>query len=49
MENKTVLICALKENETENFQERALGKDPAAFIIFTGSTRIIENGFGVYK
>lgn len=49
MENKTVLICALKENETENFQEHALGKDPAAFIIFTGSTRIMGNGFGVYK
>lgn len=33
MENSTVLMCALKENDTEHFQKCVLEKDPAAFII----------------
>lgn len=49
MENKTVLMCALKENETECFQKRVLEKDSAAFIIFSESSQIVGNGFRVYK
>ena len=49
MENKTVLMCALKENEAECFQKRVLEKDPTAFIIFSESSQIVGNGFRVYK
>ena len=49
MENKTVLMCALKENEAEGFQKRVLEKDASAFIIFSESTQIVGNGFRVYK
>ena len=49
MENKTVLMCALKETEAESFQKRVQEKDPTAFIIFSESTQIVGNGFRVYK
>ena len=49
MENKTVLMCALKETEAESFQKRVLEKDASAFIIFSESTQIVGNGFRVYK
>ena len=49
MENKTVLMCALKENEAERFQKRVLEKDRTAFIIFSESSQIVGNGFRVYK
>ena len=49
MENKTVLMCALKENEAEHFQKRVLEKDRTAFIIFSESSQIVGNGFRVYK
>ena len=49
IENKTVLMCALKENEAECFQKRVLEKDPTAFIIFSESSQIVGNGFRVYK
>ncbi len=49
MENKTVLMCALKENEAEHFQKRVLEKDSTAFIIFSESSQIVGNGFRVYK
>lgn len=49
MEEKNVLMCALKEHETEKFQKRILEIDPGAFIIFSESQQIIGNGFRVYK
>ena len=49
MDNKTVLMCALKENEAEFFQKRVLEKDSTAFIIFSESSQIVGNGFRVYK
>ena len=49
MENKKVLMCALKENEMQEFQRRILEMDSTAFIIFSESQQIIGNGFRVYK
>ncbi len=49
MENKQVLMCALKESEAEAFQKWILEQDPAAFIIFSESSQIVGNGFRVYK
>jgi len=49
MENKSVLMCALKENEIPFFQKRILELDSEAFIIFSESQQIVGNGFRVYK
>ena len=49
MENKKVLMCALKENELPQFQKRILELDEEAFIIFSESQQIVGNGFRVYK
>lgn len=49
MDKKKVLMCALKENEINNFQEEILRMDDAAFIIFSESQQIVGNGFRVYK
>ena len=49
MEEKQVLMCALKESEAETFQKRIHELDPSAFIIFSESSQIVGNGFRVYK
>ena len=49
MEQKKVLMCALKENELPNFQREILKIDEKAFIIFSESQQIVGNGFRVYK
>lgn len=49
MTNKSVLMCALKENEIPQFQRRILEIDKEAFIIFSESQQIVGNGFRVYK
>ncbi len=49
MSGKNVLICALKESETEKFQKRILSVDSSAFIIFSEASQIVGNGFRVYK
>lgn len=49
MENRQVLMCALKESEIPQFQKRILNLDNKAFIIFSESQQIIGNGFRVYK
>ena len=49
MEEKSVLMCALKENELPQFQKRILELDSEAFIIFSESQQIVGNGFRVYK
>lgn len=49
MDDKKVLMCALKENELPKFQESVLNMDDQAFIIFSESQQIVGNGFRVYK
>jgi len=49
MNDKKVLMCALKENELPRFQENVLNMDDQAFIIFSESQQIVGNGFRVYK
>lgn len=49
MEQRNVLMCALKENELPEFQAKILRKDKNAFIIYSESQQIIGNGFRVYK
>lgn len=49
MENRKVLMCALKENEIIEFQKKILQMDPNAFLIFSESQQIVGNGFHVYK
>ena len=49
MSGKNVLVCALKESETEKFQKRILSVDSSAFIIFSEASQIVGNGFRVYK
>ncbi|MBO5099214.1 MAG: DUF2179 domain-containing protein, partial [Clostridia bacterium] len=49
MENRKMLVCALKANEITDFQHKILEIDPTAFIIFSESQQIVGNGFYVYK
>ncbi|MDP4132904.1 MAG: YitT family protein [Bacillota bacterium] len=49
MENKTMLMCALKESEMPEFQKKILMFDKDAFIIYSESQQIIGNGFYLYK
>ncbi len=49
LQDKQVLVCALKEMETADFQKRILELDITAFIIFSESSQIVGNGFRVYK
>lgn len=47
--SRKMLICALKSNETPEFQRKILELDPDAFLIFSESQQIVGNGFYVYK
>lgn len=49
MENKKMLFCALKENESVDFQRKILEIDNEAFIVFSESQRIKGNGFYLYN
>ena len=46
---KQMLFCALKESESEDFQNKILSIDETAFIVFSESQRIKGNGFYLYK
>ena len=46
---KQMLFCALKESESEGFQNKILSIDENAFIVFSESQRIKGNGFYLYK
>ena len=48
MSKKTVLICAMKENELPHFQKRVLDIDKDAFIMASESQKIFGKGFYVY-
>ncbi len=47
--DKKMLFCALKESETESFQNKILAIDPESFTVFAESQRIKGNGFYIYK
>ena len=49
MSKKQLLMCALKENEAQAFQQKILDIDSGAFIIFSESSQIIGNGFAIYR
>ena len=49
MEEKTLLLCALKSNESHDFQKKILEIDPDAFVIFSQSQYIVGNGFLLYR
>lgn len=48
MNNRDVLMCALKEKEILAFQYRILEIDSDAFIIFSEAGQIVGNGFKLY-
>lgn len=49
MEDRNVLMCALKESEIIDFQRKILEIDDVAFIIYSESQQIVGNGFYVYR
>ena len=49
MEERNVLMCALKESEIIDFQKKILEVDDLAFIIYSESQQIVGNGFYVYR
>ena len=49
MTDKNVLMCAMKESEAEEFQEKITNIDKEAFVIFSESQQILGNGFRIYK
>ncbi len=48
MDKKTMLVCALKENEISEFQRKVTETDKNSFIIYSESQQIVGNGFYVY-
>ncbi len=48
MEDKKLLICALKENEIPEFQKKITETDKNSFIMYSESQQIVGNGFYVY-
>lgn len=49
MQDRDVLMCALKEKEIVAFQKRILSIDESAFIIFSEAGQIVGNGFKLYR
>ncbi len=49
MEERQVLLCALKESEMPAFEKKILEFDEHAFIVFSESQEILGNGFRLYK
>ena len=49
MQEKSVLICALKEREMPDFQNKIVTMDKNAFIVYSESQQIVGNGFRLYK
>lgn len=46
--DRHILICALKESEIPEFQQKILSLDENAFIIYSESQQIVGNGFYIY-
>lgn len=49
MEDKKMLVCALKNGEMPEFQRKIKEVDNDAFVIYSESQQIVGNGFYVYK
>lgn len=49
MEDKKMLVCALKNGEIPEFQRKIKEVDNEAFVIYSESQQIVGNGFYVYK
>lgn len=49
MEDKKMLVCALKNSEIPEFQRKIKEVDNEAFVIYSESQQIVGNGFYVYK
>lgn len=49
MKEKSVLLCALKEKEIPQFQNKIIDIDENAFIVYSESQQIIGNGFRTYR
>lgn len=48
-DNKSILLCALKEKEWIRWQKQVQAIDPNAFIILVESEEIIGRGFRIYR
>ncbi len=49
MDERTVLLCALKENEIPEFERKVLELDRNAFVVYSESQQIMGNGFRIYR
>lgn len=49
LHDNNILVCALKENEIQDFQNNILNVDSGAFIIYAEAQQIVGNGFRLYK
>ena len=49
MEERSVLLCALKEKEMPQFRKKIVGMDKNAFVVYSESQQILGNGFRIYK
>ena len=49
MAERKVLLCALKEKEIPQFQNKILKIDESAFVIYSESQQILGNGFVIYR
>ena len=49
MTGNDVLLCALKEREMPEFQNKITDMDKNAFIVYSESQQIVGNGFRLYK
>ena len=47
--DKSVLFCALKSRELQQFQNKILDIDSGAFIVYAESQQIFGNGFYIYR
>lgn len=49
MDERSVLLCALKENEIPEFEKKVLELDHNAFVVYSESQQIMGNGFRIYR
>ena len=49
MDEKSILLCAIKETEMPCFQNKIVDLDKNAFIVYSESQQIVGNGFRIYK
>ena len=49
MDERNILMCALKESEMPEFEAKIRELDSESFVIFTESQQIMGNGFRIYR